>query len=105
MFDVFKKWLAQVENETCMKLKCLKSDNGDKYCDSRFKEFCINQVIKRVKMISENPHQNALAERMNMTILEHADTRRIAQAVLNRCSQHGSVSGQRRTYSASELSG
>ena len=28
VFDVFKKWLAQIENETCRKLKCLKSDNG-----------------------------------------------------------------------------
>ena len=27
VFDVFKKWLAQVENETCLKHKCLKSDN------------------------------------------------------------------------------
>jgi len=27
VFDVFKKWLAQVENETCLKLKRLKSDN------------------------------------------------------------------------------
>jgi len=28
VFDVSKKWLAQVENETCQKLKCLKPDNG-----------------------------------------------------------------------------
>ena len=28
MFDVFKKWLAQVKNETCLKFKCLKSDMG-----------------------------------------------------------------------------
>ena len=27
VFDVFKKWLAQVENETGLKIKCLKSDN------------------------------------------------------------------------------
>ena len=31
MFDVFKKWLAQVENEIGLKLKCLKSDNGGEY--------------------------------------------------------------------------
>jgi len=28
VFDVFKKWLAEVENETFMKIKCLKSYNG-----------------------------------------------------------------------------
>jgi len=27
VFNVFKKWLAQVENELGWKLKCLKSDN------------------------------------------------------------------------------
>ena len=45
-FDVFKKWLAQVENETSLKLTCLKSDNEGKYCDSRFEEFCANQRSK-----------------------------------------------------------
>ena len=28
VFDVFKKWKALVENETSLKLKCLRSDNG-----------------------------------------------------------------------------
>ena len=28
VFDVFKKWLAQVENESGRKVKYLKSDNG-----------------------------------------------------------------------------
>jgi len=28
VFEVFKKWLAQVENESGWKLKCLKSKNG-----------------------------------------------------------------------------
>jgi len=58
VFDVFKKWLAQVVNETGRKLKCLKSDNGGKYCDGWFEEFCASQKIYRVEMILENPHQN-----------------------------------------------
>ena len=28
VFDLFKKWLTQVENESGRKLKCLKSDKG-----------------------------------------------------------------------------
>ena len=42
MFDVFKKWLVQIENEIGLKFRCLKSDNGGEYCDDRFKEFCVN---------------------------------------------------------------
>jgi len=62
VFDVFKKWLAQVKNETGLKFKCLKLDNVGEYCDSRFKEFCANRRIKRVKTVTENPHQNRVAE-------------------------------------------
>ena len=50
------KWLAQVKNGTGLKLKCLKLDNKGEYSDSRFKEFCVNRGIKRVKTISRNPH-------------------------------------------------
>ena len=77
MFDVFKKWLAQVENEIGLKLKCLKSDNEGEYCDSIFEEFCANRRIKRVKSVLGNPHQNGVVERINMTILKHARNMRI----------------------------
>ena len=36
MFDVFKRWLAQGENEFGQKLKFLKSDNECEYSDGRF---------------------------------------------------------------------
>ena len=45
VFNVFKKWLAQVENESGRKLKCLKSDNKGEYCDGRFEEFCASRGI------------------------------------------------------------
>jgi len=61
VFYVLKKWLAQVKNGTGLKLKCLKPDNKGEYFDSRFEEFCVNRGIKRVKMISGNPHQNGIA--------------------------------------------
>ena len=45
VFDVFKKWLIQVENETSLKFKCLTLDNGSEYCNSRFEELCANWRI------------------------------------------------------------
>ena len=82
VFDVFKKWLAQVENESGRKLKCLKSDIGNKYYDDRFEEFCASQGIPRVKTVLRNPHQNVVAERMNMTIMERARSMRIHVGLL-----------------------
>ena len=28
VFETFKKWKAMLETETCLKVKCLRSDNG-----------------------------------------------------------------------------
>ena len=72
VFEVFKKWLAQVENKSGQKLKCLKFDNEREYCDDRFEEFYASRGIQRVKTVLRNPHQNGVAERMNRTILERA---------------------------------
>ena len=57
VFEVFKKWLAQVVNVLGRKLKYLKSDNGGKYCDGRFEEFCASQIIQRAKTVLKIPHQ------------------------------------------------
>ena len=35
----FKKWKAEVENHTSLKIKCLRSDNGGEYNKSEFKAF------------------------------------------------------------------
>jgi len=98
VFDVFKKYLAQVENETGLKLNFLKSDNGSKQYDNIFEKFCVNQGIKRMKTVPGNPHQNGVNERMIITNSgarqEHADTCKIAHAVLSKCSQHVGISDQ-----------
>ena len=39
-FAKFKLWKAKVENQTGRKIKCLRSDNGTEYTDSRFIELC-----------------------------------------------------------------
>jgi len=43
VFNVFNKWLAQIENEIGLKLEYLKSDNGGEYYDGRFEELCTNR--------------------------------------------------------------
>ena len=40
VFSVFKSWKKEVETQTSLKNKCLKSHNGGEYDNSQFKEFC-----------------------------------------------------------------
>jgi hypothetical protein len=53
IFKTFKKWKAMVESETGLKLKCLRSDNGGKYEDRGFKQFCVVNGIRMRKLSRE----------------------------------------------------
>ncbi|KAL5852507.1 hypothetical protein ACOSQ3_007625 [Xanthoceras sorbifolium] len=77
VFDTFRKWKAMVENETGLKIKRLRSDNGGEYRDSRFREFCANSGIKMEKTVPMTPQQNGVAERMNRTLNERARSMRL----------------------------
>ncbi|RVW71367.1 Retrovirus-related Pol polyprotein from transposon TNT 1-94 [Vitis vinifera] len=46
-FAKFKLWKTEVENQTERKIKCLRSDNGTKYIDSKFTELYEQHGIKR----------------------------------------------------------
>ena len=57
VFETFKKWNAMVETETCLKVKCLKSDNGGEYIDGEFSEYYAAQGIRMEKTIPGTPQQ------------------------------------------------
>lgn len=40
VFDTFKIWRAQVENQTGKKVRCLRSDNGGEYKSDEFRLYC-----------------------------------------------------------------
>ena len=77
VFDTFRKWKAMVENETGLKIKRVRSDNGGEYRDNRFREFCANNGIKMEKTVPMTPQQNGVAERMNRTLNERARSMRM----------------------------
>ncbi|KAE8713932.1 Detected protein of unknown function [Hibiscus syriacus] len=77
VFDTFRKWKAMVENETGMKVKRLRSDNGGEYINRRFIDFCANNGIKMETTVPMTPQQNGVAERMNRTLNERARSMRI----------------------------
>ena len=77
MFATFKLWKAEIENQTGRKIKCLRSDNGIEYTDSKFTELCEHHGIKRHFTIRKTPQQNGVAERMNRTIAKRAQCLRL----------------------------
>ncbi|KAE8711156.1 Villin-2 [Hibiscus syriacus] len=77
VFDTFRKWKAMVENETGMKVKRLRSDNGGEYRNRRFRDFYANNGIKMETIVPMTPQQNGVAERMNRNLNECARSMRI----------------------------
>ena len=72
MFSVFKRWKTKVENQICLKVKSLKSNNGGEYDSQEFKDFCSEHRIRMIKTISGTSKQNGITERMNRTLNEKA---------------------------------
>ena len=70
VFSVFQNRKSLVENETNLKLKCFKSDNGGEYCSKEFDNFCTINGIQRMKTPPRTPQENGVSERMNQTIME-----------------------------------
>ena len=63
-----------VENETHMKSKCLRSNNGGEFTSNGFDEFCEKHGIKRQFSATKTPQQNGVVEMKNRTIQEAART-------------------------------
>jgi transposase InsO family protein len=68
VFSVFKKWKAQVENQTDRKIKYLRTGNGLEYKDREFLKCCELEGITHCF----TPQQNEVVERMNKTLAEKA---------------------------------
>ena len=82
MFNIFKKWKAQVEKQTGKKIKYLRTNNGLEYRDKEFIRFCELKGITRHFTVKGTPQQNRVAERMNRTLEEIAKCMRLNTALL-----------------------
>ena len=71
-----------VKTETCLKVKCLRSDNGREYINGGFSEYCPTQGIRMEKTILGTPQQNGVAECMIKTLNECARSMRLHARLL-----------------------
>ena len=73
----FKKWKAEVENQTGLSVKSLRTYNDREYDSQEFKEFCAGKGIRMIRTVPGRPEQNGIAERMNRTLNERARSMRL----------------------------
>ena len=70
-----------VENETCLKIKRLRTDNGGEYEDTRLKKLCYENGITMERIVSGTPQHNGVVELMNRTLTERVRIIRIQSSL------------------------
>ena len=70
--EIFMEFKALVENQTGKKIKCIRSDRGGEYVNSRLSEIVKGSGIKQELTVGYAPEQNGVAERFNRSIVEKA---------------------------------
>jgi transposase InsO family protein len=63
-----------VENETDLKIKCLRSDNGGEFTSNEFNNFCEDHGIKIQFSAPRTPQHNGFVERKKKIVQESART-------------------------------
>ena len=81
VFNVFKMFKNEVENQTDNKIKCIRTDNGCEYLSKAFEQFLSDNGIKRQLTVPHTPQQNGVSERANRTLCEMARTMIIEAAM------------------------
>lgn len=81
---IFESFKAKVENQTGLKIKYLRTDNGTEFCNRVFDSFLDKCGIIHQTTVPYTPQQNGLAERMNRTIVEKAKCM-MFNACLDKC--------------------
>jgi transposase InsO family protein len=69
-FETFKALAARRERKCGIKIKILHSDNGGEYKSGAFDEYLRKNGIGRRLTVHHTPEHNAVAERLNRTLLE-----------------------------------
>lgn len=69
VFEKFKEWLPMVQNRSGKTLKKIRSDRGGEYFSHEFSKYFEQNGIIRDATISDNPWQNGVSERLNLTLL------------------------------------
>ena len=70
--EKFKEFEASITNESDIRIRTLRTDNGGEYLSGEFKEYLKSRGIRHELTVPYSPQQNGVAERMNRTLMESA---------------------------------
>nr|GEW09405.1 reverse transcriptase domain-containing protein [Tanacetum cinerariifolium] len=71
---ILKTFITGIENQLCLKVKIIRSDNGTEFKNYDLNQFCRMKGIKREFSIPRTPQQNGFVKRKNRTLIEAART-------------------------------
>nr|GEU99688.1 hypothetical protein [Tanacetum cinerariifolium] len=71
---ILKTFLTGLENQLCLTMKVIRSDNGIEFRNSDLNQLCRLNGIKKEFSVPRTPQQNGIAERKNRTLIEAART-------------------------------
>nr|GEU72920.1 hypothetical protein [Tanacetum cinerariifolium] len=71
---ILKTFITGLENQLSLKVKVIRSDNGNQFKNHDLNQFCRMEGIKREFSIPRTPQQTGIAERKNRTFIEAART-------------------------------
>ena len=68
----FVEYVTKMENETNLRVRAIRTDNGGEYTSQYFKTFCAAKGIAHQLTNPYTPEQNGVSERLNRTLIESA---------------------------------
>ena len=74
VIEKVKEFVEMVENESGLRVKALRSDNGGEYCNRQLDTYFKNKGIRHETTNPHCPNQNGVSERCNRTLVEKART-------------------------------
>ena len=72
VFSKFVEYVSRVENETGLRVRAIRTDNGGEYTSQNFNKFCTDKGIMHQFTNPYTPEQNGVSERLNRTLIESA---------------------------------
>ena len=68
----FVEYVSMVENETGLRVRAIRTDNGGEYTSQHFNKFCVDKGIMHQFTNPYTPEQDGISERLNRTLIESA---------------------------------
>jgi len=74
LFQIFQSFFNEIQTQSGVPIKILRSDNGREYLSNSFKKFMVSHGILHQTSYAYTPKKNVVDERKNKHLIETART-------------------------------